>query len=69
MTSCYDPPDQPVFGGQPRRIDELINRLAACTVHQKSEETGRYFREAAERVPKGTMIRPIVKLTKAGIED
>jgi len=48
---------------------EMIIRRATCTVHQKSEETGRYFLETAERVPKDTMIRPFVKLTKAGIED
>lgn len=69
MTSCYDTPDLPVLGSLPRRIDELINRLTTCTVHLKSEETGRYFREAAESVPKGTMIRPFVKQTKTGIED
>ena len=47
----------------------MINRLTTSTVHQKSEETGCYIREAAERVPKGIMIRPFVKLTKADIED
>jgi hypothetical protein len=62
-------PEQPETGSQTRRIDELINRLATCTLHRNSEETGCYFREAAERVPKGIMIRPFVKLTKADIED
>ncbi|MBK7422710.1 MAG: hypothetical protein IPJ48_06230 [Propionivibrio sp.] len=66
MTYWNDAPAQPGLGSH---CVEMINRLTTSTVHQKSEETGCYIREAAERVPKGIMIRPFVKLTKADIED